>query len=288
MGLREYRGLSDYASSADHLRRNRSNFIEWFDTRSRDSIQINNHRYTLLYGSDSNEIDKRSAALDEFLLSPPRADQHSWGRTILSEIVFEDMLQRELGPVLQSYDLRVVPATTAIDSSASNKPPYSDGNGLELSEEDLLTFQSGFTPYDQKGADLIVIDSKKQALIGFDTTIGNHATVNTKRRRTPLQPFPAMPVAVLGLQNMPFGPYKGFVPFIDNVVRNNILHFGEMHLDKWRWDRKTTAFVKQTMTTGIQSARYGIKRDITPGSYPYLKEVQTKLNLAERLIQTYL
>jgi len=275
--------------SQDEMRKNRSRFIEWFNTRSKEPIQIQNHQYTLPYGSDPQQIDDRSIALDEYLTDPKGLTGHNWGRTILSELVFEQMMRQEMGEVLAAHGLHIIPATTALDGSKRDKPPENDQKRLLLSDEALKSFENGHPPFNQKGADLVLLDDKMQATVGFDATIGGRSTIQEKRRRPPLQPYPAMPVITLGLQKLPIAGSWGFIPFLDRTVRNNILLHGNLHLNEYRWDEDTVRYVRRAISTGITAARRGLKEDLELGfPYPYLDEVRHKLNVTEALFQSAL
>ena len=289
MGMSENLHKQVRELSQEEQRTNRMNFIEWFDTRSRQTIEIQNHHYTLPYGTDPQQIDDRSVALDEYLLEPQGANGRNWGRTIMSELVFEDMMRREMGEILAAEGLNIVPATTALDGSRRDHPPETDQNRLLLSDEALQSFANGHPPFNQKGADLVLLDNDKHALIGFDATIGGRSTVQEKRKRVPLQPYPAMPVVTLGLQNLPVAGNWGFIPFLDRTVRNTVLLSGKLSIEEYRWDEETVRYFKNALTNGITATRRGLKQDLGLGfPYPYLHEVRHKLNVAEALFKNAL
>ncbi|QQS44381.1 hypothetical protein IPM65_02155 [Candidatus Roizmanbacteria bacterium] len=289
MGMGENLNKQVRELSQDELRRNRAQFIEWFDTRSRQTIQIQNHHYTLPYGTDSQQIDDRSVALDEYLIDPQSVTDHNWGRTIMSELAFEDMLRREMGEILAAQGLHIVPATTSLDGSRRDHPPENDQHRLLLPDEALESFANGHPPYNQKGADLVLLDDKQHAIVGFDATIGGRSTLQEKRKRVPLQPYPAMPVITLGLQKLPIAGHWGFIPFLDRTARNSVLLHGQLKIEQYRWDEDTVRYLRHTLTTGIQAARRGLKQDLELGfPYPYLDEVRHKLNVTEELFQNAL
>lgn len=275
--------------SQDELRNNRSRFIEWFDTRSRQTVQIKNHHYTLPFGYDPQQIDDRSIALDEYLTDQKGQHGHNWGRTILSELVFEQMMRQEMGEILAAQGLYIVPATTALDASKRDNPPENDQKRLLLPDTALELFANGHPPYNQKGVDVVLLDDEKHALIGFDATIGGRSTIQDKRKRPPFQPYPAMPVVILGLQNLPIADQRGFIPFLDHIVCNNILLYGKLHLEEYRWDDKTARFMQHAISTGIDATRRGLRQNLELGfPYPYLDELRHKLNIAESLFKNIL
>lgn len=289
MGMRENLTKQIRELTQDELRYNRSRFIEWFDSRSRLPVQIQNHQYTLPYGSDPQQIDARSVALDEYLLDPQTQTSHNWGRTILSELVFEDMMRREMGEILAAQGLYLAPATTALDGSKRDAPPEHDARSLILPDEALQALAQGHPPYNQKGVDLVILDDEQHALVGIDATIGGRSTIQEKRKRVPLQPYPAMPVITLGLQKLPIAEHWGFIPFLDRTVRNNILLYGNLHLEEYRWNEDSTRYLRQAITTGINATRRGLKQDLELGfPYPYLDEVRHKLNVTEDLFKEVL
>lgn len=289
MGMGENLHAQVRELSQDQLRINRSTFIEWFDTRSRQTVFIQNHQYTLPYGTDPQQIDDRTIALDEYLLDPQSTTGHNWGRTILSEIVFEDMMRREMGEIFAAHGLHIVPATTALDGSRRDHPPESHNDNLLLSDEALASFANGHPPYNQKGADLIILDKDQQALVGFDATIGGRSTVQEKRKRVPLQPYPAMPVVTLGLQKLPIAGHWGLISFLDRVARNSVLIHGKLEIDKYPWDEDTVRYLRHGLKVGIAATRRGLKQDLELGfEYPYLNEVRHKLNVTEDLFKSAL
>lgn len=289
MGMGENLNKQVRELSQDELRRNRSNFIEWFDRRSRQTVLIQNHQYTLPYGTDPQQIEDRTVALDEYLLDPQSTAGHNWGRTIMSEMVFEDMMRREMGDIFAANGFYIVPATTALDGSRRDHPPENSEDNLILSDEALTSFASGHPPYNQKGADLVILDGEQRALIGFDATIGGRSTIQEKRKRVPLQPYPAMPVVTLGLQKMPIAGHWGLTSFLDRVARNSVLINGKLQIEKYRWDEDVVRYLKHAMKVGFAATRRGLKQNLELGfEYPYLDEVRHKLNVTEDLFKSAL
>jgi hypothetical protein len=209
----------------------------------------------VVYGSDPGTMMARKNALCQYFCMEPqdlaRNINNIWGRTILSELVFEHMMQEIFGQILSMQNISIAPAPTSIDSSADHYYPYSkDGSLLILREQDVKTYLAGKAAYNQKGADFVVVENLSNTpLCGIDVTMGNGVVLKKKRTgRPPLNPHLGMPVIVLGMKNFQVDSMS-FALYLDTSVRPHLLRGGK--IPKTPLDHKLITQVGEVFNEGV-------------------------------------
>ncbi len=218
-------------------------------------------------------IHCRETSLTAYLQSPPGEENHCWGRTIFSEIVFCDMMTLLLHEALRRTGMSIELASHAVDISVDEGQCYQKGADLYLARPQIV--EGTFV---------------QEPLCGIDVTIANGPNVNNKRRKPGLQFDTGMPVIVVPLKDLRHGPKQQyhFWYHLDRhvlpAVRQGLLYapFHGLTAEEFALWRSA---IRKKLTEGIRICKERIQESSDPriSAYPHLPVIADKLAVMERI-----
>ena len=277
-----YYPIKDRKQSPELHRQNDLKFINAYLNRLSTPLVLQNHVQVLTFESRDIDLNHRAEALDSFLMgNKSKPETFNWGRTILAEIVSQQLIQATLSHALTASAMYVDIVPTSLD------PSYRD-----------LT-----RPY-RKGIDLCFIynsygngDNLAIPMCGIDVTLGSPDLVQQKRSHPGFQSETAMPTIVFSFKDLTYndskGKRRGFDTYLGKRVRSQIGNtgayspfYGLEDEDVSSWKRA----IKHNLLVGLAKCRQGLRANHDhPAvySYPYLNDIFSKIILVEKIIDDF-
>lgn len=262
------------SASRETQLRNATRFVDGYLTQLRTPLALMNHVAVLPFESQEDDIQERYSGLAEYLTTPPLpAGQWMWGRTLIAEVVSQQVMQASLGHTLESAGMYVTAVPTTIDDS-SKKDETPPKKGVDMAIVQMLP------------------DGNLMPVCGVDVTTGKNTLVKAKRKRPALQCPIAMPAVVIPLGNFLWDGRKNrsFAQYIDDHARRQILEhgvytpfYGLEEQDVARW--KNT--MRQELLAGLAATRGNLEENFAGeelANYPYKQDVLNKIALTEELV----